>query len=224
MLPVFVLANWQQLGQGPSSSYKSKASRLGPHGLKLVVNLLLGCGEGNMVLMPVSRLLLLLFVSVQCTSDNDLPDEDAAAEWENLSNTVSKDASFGHYFLGRSAPSAEFYDPPASMPVSEAETLKELFKPGGPTRPLDPRIKNMLLQAKAPPPTAAPVRPPVEALCHVDLMFLRIRKDIFSQNVRGDLRFGKCQVTLMSPEHYYFYIFLNQDCGIQKEVCAALSL
>lgn len=180
-----------------------------------------------MVLMPAACCLLLLFcvVSGQATSDNSLLDGGAAAEeWENLSSMVLKDASHGHYFYGRSAPSADVYNPPASMPVSEPETLKTLFKPENLTRSLHPKIKNMLLQAKAPPPKPAPARKPIEILCHFDTMFVRIRTDIFKQNVTEDLRFGKCNVTVMDNQHYYFYIFLNQDCGIQKQVCTALSL
>lgn len=173
-----------------------------------------------MVLMPAARwLLLLLWVaSAQCTSNNIFPDDDASAEWDHLSRAVSKEVSYGHYFLGRSFSSADGYNPPASMRVSEPETLKELFKPEKPTRPLDPRIKNMLLQAKAPPPTTAPARKPVESLCFLNAIYVRVRRDIFQKNAAADLIFGKCKVTMMSNEHYYFYIYLNEDCGIQKEV------
>lgn len=180
--------------------------------------------EANMPAARLPLLLLLWFVvAAQCISDNSLHEEPAADEqWESLMRMVLKDASDGHYFYGRSALPSDAYNPPASMVVSEPETLKELFKPENLTRPLHPQIKNMLLQAKAPPPTEAPARRPVEILCHVDLMFVRVRVDLFTQKVTEDLRFGKCKVTVMNDEYYYFYYYLHHDCGFQKEVCTVL--
>lgn len=177
-----------------------------------------------MVLMP-ARLLLLWFVTSCCTCVNSLSDGAAAEEeWEALSNTISKESSDGDYFYGRSAPIEGAYMLPDSKVVSKAEAdLKMLFKPDNHTRPLPPSYKDMLLQAPVlshiPPP---PVRKLIEILCHVDRMYVRIRREIFKQDVLKDLRFGKCGVTVGNQEYYYFLYLLNQDCGIQKEVCTAL--
>lgn len=174
-----------------------------------------------MVPVPAVRCLLLVLwvVSSCCTGDNSSPDGgDPAAEWDRLSRTASREAGYDNFF-GRSAHSHDDYNPPESMVVSEPQTLKSYFKPDNRTRALDPKIRNMLLHAKAPPPTAAPPRKQIEVLCPLNGMYVRIRRDIFTQNVAEDLRVGKCKVTRVTNEHYYFYIYLNQDCGIQKEVC-----
>lgn len=178
-----------------------------------------------MVLMLVHCLLLLLwFVQGHCSSDNDWNAEDAEDEWEKLSAVVNnEDASRNGYFYGRSSPIGQVYNPPASQAVLKAETHKELFKPENLTKPLPLVIKNMLLQAAEPPPIIAPVRKLIEVLCHIDRMFVRIRREIFMQDVKKDLRYGKCNVSTSNEEYYYFLYMLDDDCGNQKEVCTALS-
>lgn len=186
-----------------------------------------------MVLIPARLLLLLLwFVSAHCTSAYNLEDGGGAAaaeEWENLSKLVYEekedeegDVNSG-YFYGRSAPYVPAYNPPASQPVSKAETHKPLFQPEGHTQPMPAVITDMLLEAGSLPLTVEQVRRNPEILCHFDRMFVRLRRDTFNQDIMQDLRFGKCNVTLSNAEYYYYFHFVNEDCGTQKEVCTALS-
>lgn len=179
-----------------------------------------------MMLMP-ARLLLLWFVRAHCTSPYNLYDGDVAAkEWENLSKRVYEEegeAGNSGYFYGRSAPNVQAYNPPASQPVSEAETHKRLFEPEMGTQPMPPVITDMLLSAGSPPLTVEPLRKNPEVLCHLDRMFVRLRRDLFNQDIMLDLRFGKCYVTVSNADYYFVLHFMNQDCGTQKEVCTALS-
>lgn len=176
-----------------------------------------------MVLKPAHGLLLVLlwFVRGHYTSDNDLDDEDAAADWEDLSALVyQEDTRYPGYFYGRSSHIGHAHLPD-SQPVSKAETRKTLFKPENRTQPLPLPIKNMLLQAAALPPTVELVRKLIEILCYIDRMYVRIRKDIFKQDILKDLRYGKCNLKSRG-EYYYYTRSLNEDCGLQKEVCTAL--
>ncbi|KAM3623998.1 uncharacterized protein V6R79_017884 [Siganus canaliculatus] len=110
------------------------------------------------------------------------------------------------------------------------EDYKKAFEPAPGARPLPDAVKEMLLKAfgitfgpGSPADECAPAdqtRPkPVEILCHVDRLYVRIRRDVF--NSRGafkHLRVGTCPVNEGSNEFYYFLYLLTDDCGFQKEL------
>lgn len=177
-----------------------------------------------MVLKAARALLLLLlwFVRGHYTSDNSFYDEDAEAKWADFEADIYREApSHPNYFYGRSAPIGNT-NLPASQPVSLVETQKTLFKPENRTKPMPLTVMNMLLQAAALPPTTPPVRKPIEILCYFDRMYVRLRRDLFRTNIIEDLRFGKCPMNI-SVDYYYYVRSLDEDCGLQKEVCTSFS-
>ncbi|XP_061686504.1 zona pellucida sperm-binding protein 3 isoform X2 [Syngnathoides biaculeatus] len=97
---------------------------------------------------------------------------------------------------------------------------KELFKPEKGVRPVPDSVKEMLL---APPPTlaspgGAAKSKRVEVLCHVDRMYVKVSKELFStRNAFKDLKLGKCPVNEGTAEHYYLLYLLKSDCGFQRE-------
>lgn len=172
----------------------------------------------------LSLLLLLWFVQGHSTSDNGLPVVNAAEEWKQLLISMHQNRnSQPGVFYGRSSPGMSLYSPPGSMAVPLRDVQKGLFKPEKHTRPLPVSFKEHLLKATAPPPTTAPARQRFEVLCYIDRILIRVRKDAFKQHIIKDLKFGKCNVTEQDFEYYYLRHSMDEDCGYQKEVGAALS-
>ncbi|XP_029299249.1 zona pellucida sperm-binding protein 3 [Cottoperca gobio] len=106
------------------------------------------------------------------------------------------------------------------LAVSTSEDQKEAFKPEKGVRPLPGSLKNILLKATV--PTIAPVKTRsqlVEVLCHVDRMYVRIRRDIFkSRDAFKSLKLGTCPVNQGTNDHYYFlYLLTNEHCGFKYE-------
>ncbi|XP_063056138.1 uncharacterized protein zp3c [Engraulis encrasicolus] len=85
-----------------------------------------------------------------------------------------------------------------------------VFRPEEGTRHLPEAVIPKLL-----PPTPTDPAPPqngkVDALCHLDRIYIRIRKDLFSypENARQYLRVGPCPVNQARGDHYYFLYYLN---------------
>ncbi|XP_028826824.1 zona pellucida sperm-binding protein 3 [Denticeps clupeoides] len=77
----------------------------------------------------------------------------------------------------------------------------------------------MLLPTPVPPPGAAfaAAPGPVEALCHLDRMYVRIQKVLFSNaNAWKYLSIGTCPVNQNTAEHYYFLYYLS-SCDIRRQ-------
>lgn len=113
---------------------------------------------------------------------------------------------------------------PHFLVISSSNDPVEAFKPELGARELPEAVKEMLLQALgATPATPAPptggVGKPVEVRCHIDKMFVRVKKSIFKAKTPcQDLKLGLCTVNKISDSHYYFLYPLNANCGFQTLV------
>lgn len=93
-----------------------------------------------------------------------------------------------------------------------------LFKPEGGISPLPDAVRQMLL-----PPAPVKPTPPqygaVDALCHLDRMYVRIKKGVFVNPSEAwrYLKVGTCPVNEDTAEHYYFLYYLK-GCGLKYEV------
>ncbi|XP_068178602.1 zona pellucida sperm-binding protein 3 isoform X2 [Antennarius striatus] len=88
-------------------------------------------------------------------------------------------------------------------------------------RPLPDVIKEMLLGATATPTvTEKPTTREkiIEVLCHVDRMYVRIRREIFkTREAYKYLKLGSCPVNQGTKEHYYLLYLLKTDCDFTKQ-------
>ncbi|KAM7009831.1 zona pellucida sperm-binding protein 3 [Tautogolabrus adspersus] len=58
----------------------------------------------------------------------------------------------------------------------------------------------------------------IEILCHVDRMYVRVRRELFkTRDAYKYLKLGGCPVNRATTEHYYFLYLLKTDCGFKKE-------
>ncbi|XP_061534843.1 zona pellucida sperm-binding protein 3 [Phycodurus eques] len=104
--------------------------------------------------------------------------------------------------------------------VPFSQDPKELFMPEKGVRPVPDSVKEMLL---APPSTVASSEGAaksklVEVLCHIDRMYVKVSKKLFSTtDAFKDLKLGKCPVNEGTAEHYYLLYLLKTDCGFERE-------
>ncbi|XP_018520151.1 zona pellucida sperm-binding protein 3 isoform X2 [Lates calcarifer] len=182
-------------------------------------------------------LLLLLFCSVysyqfKSRAGYGLFVQDPELEWGRMETVIGEEMSpapapkakiwKSASNSGSSTPEAKKF--PEYVRVESSKYPKTAFKPEKGARPLPAWVKEMLL-----PPTVAPksgiasgkaaVRPKlIEILCHVDRMYVRIRREIFkTKTAYKDLKLGKCPVNQGTKVHYYFLYLLKTDCGFKKE-------
>lgn len=156
--------------------------------------------------------------------------EDAELEWENMQAELENEMDqvlpslaprslvFGDRFRrSRSAPQMA----PWYRIVTFSQDPKELFMPEKGARPIPASVKEMLL---APPPTVASLGEAaknklVEVLCHIDRMYVKVSKELFStRDTFKDLKLGKCPVNEGTSEHYYLLYLLKNDCGFKRQV------
>ncbi|KAJ8284938.1 hypothetical protein COCON_G00037880 [Conger conger] len=85
--------------------------------------------------------------------------------------------------------------------------------------PLSAEAKAVMLPVTAKTPvTAKPLKPMVEALCHLDRMYVRIRKDAVKGRLSWKyLYFGNCRVNAARGAHYYFLYNMTR-CGLRPQV------
>lgn len=110
---------------------------------------------------------------------------------------------------------------PHFLVISSSNDPVEAFKPELGARELPEAVKEMLLQAlgATPAPPTGGVGKPVEVRCHINKMFVRVKKSIFKAKTPcQDLKLGLCTVNKISDEHYYFVYPLNANCGFQRVV------
>lgn len=148
--------------------------------------------------------------------------EDPELEWERMVATIAEDT------IPAPAPRAQFKSLlpeakklPEYMIVSKSKDPIELFKPEKGARPLPNLAKKILLPADGSALTVGKPAGPklVEILCHVDRMYVRIKREVFkSRDAYKYLKLGTCVVNQGSKEHYYLLYRLTTDCGYKKEV------
>ncbi|XP_059207763.1 zona pellucida sperm-binding protein 3 [Centropristis striata] len=186
-----------------------------------------------MDLMHCGLLLLLLFCSAcsyQFRRGYGPLVRDPDREWDRVKKLISEEMAenFAHetkYLKsatsGYSGPAAKRV--PEYLVVTSAKDQKKAFKPEKGSRPLPAGITETLLQTAAPKtakaaPKASPPRPQlIEMLCHVDRIYLRVRREIFkTTEAYKSLKLGNCPVNQGTKVHYYF-LYLNTDCQFKAE-------
>lgn len=176
-------------------------------------------------------LLLFCFTDSQFRSGAGLFVQDPETEWERLVTVIREEmteAPAPYSKLLRSSSTSDSSAPaaknvPQYVIVSASKVQKEVFKPEKGARPLPVLIKEMLLGATVATPTggaaAATTTPLVEILCHVDRMYVRIRREVFkTREAYKYLKLGTCPVNQASKVHYYLLYLLKSDCGFKREV------
>lgn len=150
---------------------------------------------------------------------------DPEAEWNRVAVPVRKD--LGRSSGLRSANTNGSILPvsrrvPMSVIVSSSNDPKEAFKPEKGVRELPEAVKRMLLQASGAttaPPTGGGTVPRVEVRCHIDRMYVRVRKSTFKvRNILKTLKLGTCGPNAMVGDHYYFLYPLTAKCGFETQV------
>ncbi|XP_041640666.1 zona pellucida sperm-binding protein 3 [Cheilinus undulatus] len=117
---------------------------------------------------------------------------------------------------GSSTPTAKKLPEYVVIPASKVQ--KELFKPEKGARPLPNSIKEMLQVTAPPSQQAASRKKMIDILCHVDRIYVRIRREIFkTRDAYKYLKLGKCPVNAGTKEYYFFLYQLSKDCGFKKE-------
>ncbi|CAK6962868.1 zona pellucida sperm-binding protein 3 [Scomber scombrus] len=147
--------------------------------------------------------------------------EDPELEWERMATLMDEDT------IPAPAPRAKSESPlpeakklPEYMIVSKSKDPIELFKPEKGARPLPNLAKKILLPDDASALTTGNSAPPklVEILCHVDRIYVRIKREVFkSRDAYKYLKLGACPVNQGTKEHYYLLHLLKTDCGYKKE-------
>ncbi|XP_054634152.1 zona pellucida sperm-binding protein 3 [Dunckerocampus dactyliophorus] len=178
----------------------------------------------------MSAWLLLLLI---CSAGNG----DAESEWDSveaeleLETETEMDEEVSPGLVPRAVVSdVEFLRSGSSAPqrkrapwyriASFSQEPKELFRPEKGFRVVPNSVKKMLLAP--PPPIATPggtgTSKLVEVLCHVDRMYVRVRRELFStSDAFKDLKLGVCPVNEGTPDHYYLLYLLKSDCGFIRE-------
>lgn len=181
--------------------------------------------------------LLLLFCSAcssfESRSEDGLFLEDPELVWARMETMMSKEmtpAPAPETKLLRSASgsgSPEAKNVPQYLAVPASQTLKQVFKPEQGARSLPNLANEMLLVTAAPTPAigATAGTKLVEILCHVDRMYVRIKREVFkTRDAYKYLTLGTCPVNKGTKEHYYLEYLLRTECGFEKKVGKAVPL
>lgn len=157
---------------------------------------------------------------------------DPEAEWNRVAVPVRKDLGRSSFLKsvntnGSILPVSRRV--PTYVIVSSSNDPKEAFKPEKGVRELPDAVKRMLLQASgatsAPPIGGGGTLPRVEVRCHIDRMYVRVRKSTFKiRNVTKNLKLGNCSPNAMVGDHYYFLYPLTAKCGFETQVSKGMFL
>ncbi|KAL6481576.1 hypothetical protein MHYP_G00096560 [Metynnis hypsauchen] len=107
---------------------------------------------------------------------------------------------------------------PESQRILASDVKEDLFKPERNRRPLPDFIKSILVSPTSPPkvPATSGSRP-VDMLCHLDRIYVRVLKSLFNNpNAWQYLKLGTCPVNQARDEHYYFLYYLN-NCNVKRQ-------
>ena len=153
---------------------------------------------------------------------------DPEREWKRLEKVIAEEMAealtqenkFLRSASGSGSETPEANKVPEYVVVSSSEDQKEVFKPEKGARPLPDKAREILLRTAA--PSVAPVKPRlqlVEMLCHVDRIYVRVRRFIFkSKDSYKHLKLGNCPVNQGTKQHFYLLYLMKTDCGFKKEV------
>ncbi|XP_068607060.1 zona pellucida sperm-binding protein 3 [Brachionichthys hirsutus] len=150
-------------------------------------------------------------------------------EWKRMETLIGeemKEDPLPKSRVWRSGPSGGSSKPearivPEYVTVSASDDHREAFKPERGARPLPDTIREMLLGTNITPtvtekPTTG--NGVVEILCHIDRMYVRIRRKIFqTREAYKYLKLGSCPVNQGSKEHYYLLYLLTTDCSFTQQ-------
>ncbi|XP_055079356.1 zona pellucida sperm-binding protein 3 [Periophthalmus magnuspinnatus] len=144
-------------------------------------------------------------------------------EWDIMSKMTRKVSSGpvrNDFRSGRPSQSSnsEFIMPPDFVVVSSAIDQKALFRPERGARPLPNSVKSLLFPSAPEPPIDSTQPKVVELLCHLDRIYVRVKRDAFKTlDAYKSLKLGTCPVNQGTKSHYYFLYLLTSDCGFTKE-------
>ena len=185
--------------------------------------------------MMHAGLLLLLFCSAcsyQYSSGTGLGLQDPEAEWDRVAKIMGEETTAAAAVpMWRSATGPESlkanrFNFPPYMRVSMSKYSKQAFKPERGVRPL-PGFAKEIVMVPSSTRTAAETpasKPLIEALCHLDRIYARIRRVFKSVNAYKSMSLGACAINAGTKEHYYFLYNLTTDCTYKKEVGFLCSL
>lgn len=171
----------------------------------------------------------LLFVGLVsllvCFADSELEIRDPVmydpdADWNRIIGPERKD------LVRASAPNSSILPVASRVPlyliVSSSNDPKEAFKPEKGARDLPGVVKTMLIQAlgaTTPPPSGGGKKSHLEVRCHIDRIYVRIKKSMFkASRPCKNLKLGTCPVNKIYGAHYYFLYPLTAECGFRTEV------
>nr|XP_057914522.1 zona pellucida sperm-binding protein 3 [Doryrhamphus excisus] len=159
------------------------------------------------------------FTHVPGNGDAELESDSSEAEMEPEMNEKVSPMSDVTFLRSGSSPPQRKMSPWYRI-VSSSQDPKELFKPEKGFRFVPDSVRKMLLAP--PPPIVTPggtgTSKLVEVLCHVDRMYVRVRRELFStSDAFKDLKLGSCPVNEGTKDHYYLLYLLKSDCGFVRE-------
>lgn len=145
-------------------------------------------------------------------------------EWERMETVIGEELTRTPAHRAASMRSASSAPQANKVPeyriISKSEDPVDLFMPEKGARPL-PQAAKDILSVTSPPDTAtgkSSQKKLVEILCHVDRMYVRIRREVFTTaDAYKYLKLGSCPVNQGTKAHYYL-LYLLKDCGFKKEV------
>lgn len=171
-----------------------------------------------MKLFCVGLVLLLLWFPGSELKMRSLLEYDPEVDWNTMRDDLVQAPVSG---TNDTLPASERVPP--FLVVSSSNDPVEAFKPEKGARDLPEAVKEMLLQALGATP-ATPAPPTggggaVEVRCHIDRMFVRVKKAIFKVKMAiQNLKLGVCAVNKILDEYYYFLYPLTANCGFQTLV------
>lgn len=178
-----------------------------------------------MELLCVGLVSLLVCFAVSELEIRDPVVYDLEADWNTISGPERKDlvrASAPQSVITNSSILPVAKRVPLYLIVSSSNDPKEAFKPEKGARDLPDVVKTMLIQAlgaTTPPPSGGGKKSPLEVRCHINRIYVRIKKSMFkASKAFKNLKLGTCPVNKIYGLHYYFLYPLSADCGFQTEV------
>lgn len=175
-----------------------------------------------MAVLVAGVLLLFCYSASSYQSQGHIPSGDPVQEWNALARVLEKErALMGRPRAGSQNPPNG--DRPSFREVSESFNNQVLFRPSIGARPVLNAIKDILRPTPQPVTTEPPRSPLFESLCHLDRIYVRVRKFLFNtKTAYKRLTLGACPVNRASKYHLYFLYLLTSPCGFFNEVGEAL--